>query len=253
MFVFLCLSIYLCVSIFVCLSLFVFLCFSISVCLSRFVYLSLFVYLCLSISVCLSLSVKISLCLAVDLYVLVFLYLFICLFLCTWLSVSLSVCVYHRQSLCFFVRLSVYVSVFDSIYYVDLVIFSECFKKNFILIAGPILESTDENRSGSYDPPVSDPVSSGLTNPVLSGLSFSDPKDLSITDEEKELMRLAAQAKVDGAKGIFIFYFLFFYLSITFFVFGMPVVWEMERAEEETTLRCMHASTHFIESAFIIK
>jgi hypothetical protein len=84
---------------------------------------------------------------------------------------------------------------------------------NFILIAGPILEGTDENRSGSYDPPASDPVSSGLTNPALSGLSFSDPKDLSITDEEKELMRLAAQAKVEGAKGIFIFYF---YLSLTF-------------------------------------
>ena len=109
--------------------------------------------------------------------------------------------------------LSVYVSVFDSIYYVDF-IFSESFK-NFILIAGPILEGTDENQSGSYDPPASDPVSSGLTNPVLSGLSFSDPKDLSITDEEKELMRLAAQAKVDGAKGNLIFIF-YFYLSITF-------------------------------------
>jgi hypothetical protein len=110
------------------------------------------------------------------------------------------------------------------------------------------LDSTDENRSGSYDPPASDPVSSGLTNPVLSGLSFSDPKDLSITDEEKELMRLAAQAKVEGAKGIFIFYF---YLSLTFFISGMPVFWEME--ETKVNLLAYSISAQFIESAFIMK
>jgi hypothetical protein len=132
------------------------------------------------------------------------------------------------------VCLSVYVSVFDSIYYVVL-IFSESFK-NFILIAGPILDSTDENRSGSYDPPASDPVSSGLTNPVLSGLSFSDPKDLSITDEEKELMRLAAQAKVEGAKGIFIIYFLFFicHLNFSFLACLFSGKWKKQK------LICLH-------------
>jgi hypothetical protein len=128
--------------------------------------------------------------------------------------------------------------------------FSECYK-NFFLIAGPILESTDENRSGSYDPPVSDPVSSGLTNPVLSGLSFSDPKDLSITDEEKELMRLAAQAKVEGAKGIFIFLFFifYFYLSLTFSFLACLFSGKWKKQK----LICLNTSSQFIESTFIMK
>ncbi len=149
------------------------------------------------------------------------------------------------------------------------------------------MESTDENRSGSFDPPASDPVSSGLTNPVSSGLSFSDPKDLSITDEEKELMRLAAQAKVDGAKGNFIFIF-YFYLSITFLFLAclFSGKWKGSRKKQyiflfflffifyfyfylsltfsflaclfsgkwkKQKLICLHISTQFIEFTFIRK
>ena len=62
---------------------------------------------------------------------------------------------------------------------------------------------------GSRSSAERDEASAGLPNPdpapnpvLTSSGQLPDPKDWSITDEEKELMRLAAQAKLEGAKGM---------------------------------------------------
>ena len=61
------------------------------------------------------------------------------------------------------------------------------------MITGPRSSAErDEAQPGSANP---DPGSGS----ALTGLSqLQNPKDLSITDEEKELMRLAAKAKNEG-------------------------------------------------------
>ena len=63
----------------------------------------------------------------------------------------------------------------------------------YIIFIGPRSSAErDEAQTGSVNPDLA-------TGPVLTGLNpHQDPKDLPITDEEKELMRLEAKAKNEG-------------------------------------------------------